>query len=265
MVCQLGDIVRDKGGSTLIITGVDVKELVYTVYNLTDEAAYSEIYAGDQKRHFDQIGSILDSSKRPLFDAGDKVIWVKKLNTNGSEQENGVIVGPPKFNTELKVWGYSVLFKRELGYFRGFVLETHLVKDEDKKPVNSIEELLSEVAAGINNNNPGYICEVAKCEGPGIDEILSVIFKCMVTNPHLCEKRVISLCDSEDAIEKLPNFICTKFSEFKQTCEAQRRLENAKIDYTQFYKVGPGMSIKVGLFIRVKNHRLRNLQNLLRM
>lgn len=239
MVCQLGDVVRDKFGNELIITDIDVKELTYTVYSLTAEAAYGKIYAEDQKRDFNQIESLLDSSKRPLFNVGDKVVWVKKLEKDMEEGESGVIVGPPKFNTELKVWGYSVMFKRELGYFRGFVLETHLVKDEDKKPVKSVGELLSEVAAGINAENPDYICAVEKTEdGLYAGENISVVFKCLVTHPHLCEKRVISLCDSEDGAEKLPNFICTKFSEFKQTCEAQRRLENAKIDYTQFYKVG---------------------------
>ncbi len=58
MVCQLGDIVRDKFGNELIITDVDLKELRYTVYSLTAEAAYGKIYAEDLKRDFDQIESL---------------------------------------------------------------------------------------------------------------------------------------------------------------------------------------------------------------
>lgn len=239
MICKVGCIVQDIFGNELIITDVDMKELTYTVYNLTDEKTHGRIFAENQKRKFDQIHLLLDDSKRPLFDAGDKVIWVKKLNTNGSEQEHGVIVGPPKFNTELKVFGYSVMFKRELGYHRGFVLETHLVKDERKEPIKSILELLIEVGTQINADNPGYICEVTKCDAPYAAESLSVVFKCMVTHPHLCEKRVIALHDAEDGAEKLPNFICTVFTKFKQTCEQQRMLENAKIDYTKFFNNGP--------------------------
>lgn len=239
MVYQLGDIVRDKGGNTLIITDIDVKELVYTVYSLTAEAAYGRIFAEDLKRDFAQIVTLLDSSKRPLFEVGDKVVWVKKLEKDMEEGESGVIVGPPKFNTELKVWGYSVMFKRELGYFRGFVLETHLVKDEDKKPVKSIEELLIEIGTRINAENPDYICAVEKTEeGLYAGENMSVVFKCLATHPNLCEKRIISLLDAEDGAKSLPNFICTAFSAFKQRCEAQRRMEQAKVDYTQFYKVG---------------------------
>lgn len=238
MVCKVGCIVQDICGNKLIITDVDMKEQIYTVYNLSDEEVHGKIYAKNQKRHFDQIHLLLDDSKRPLFNVGDKVVWVKKFEKDIEEGESGIIVGPPKFNTELKVWGYSVMLKTDLGYHRGFVLETHLVKDERKEPVKSIRELLIEVGTRINAENPDYICAVEKTEeGLYAGENMSVVFKCLATHPHLCEKRVISLYDAEDGAEKLPNFICTKFSEFKQTCEAKRRLENAKIDYTQFYKV----------------------------
>ena len=107
MVARLGDIVKDKFGNVLRIIRVRHRDLLYEVVdvNVRNRHPYTKA--------FDEIVEVIDTSQRPKFEPGDKVLYMTTVN--GTETQVVATVYKVRINLSLFQWEYNIDYETAFG------------------------------------------------------------------------------------------------------------------------------------------------------